>query len=272
MAAMADPDLRGRVALVTGANHGIGRATARLLSARGASVVVAYLRSDASEQYPPAYRENRKLDGQDVAQDIVAGGGSAQAVEADLSDEATIPALFDFANDHFGDVEILINNATGHCAHDSFAGIGPTGKKAPDVVNAGIFDKTFAVDARASAMLIAEFARQHIERGATWGRIVGLTSGGPMGFPGEVTYGAAKAALENYTMAASVELGPFGITANMVYPPVTDTGWVTDEVRRFVKGSTDHLHVAEPEDVATVIAFLCSQDARMVTGNIIRMR
>ena len=233
-------------------------------------MVVAYFRDEASEQYPPVYRENRKLNGNDVANDIVARGGSAQAIEADLRDEASVPALLDFAKEHFGDVEILVNNATGHCAHDSFADMSATGKSAPDDVGADTFDKTFAVDARAPAMLIAEFARRHIERHATWGRIVGLTSGGPMGFPGEVTYGAAKAALENYTM--SVELGRFGITANMVYPPVTDTGWVTDEVRDFVATSTDHLHVAEPEDVAKVIAFLCSEDARMVTGNIIRMR
>jgi 3-oxoacyl-[acyl-carrier protein] reductase len=223
MGSMADLDLRGRAALITGANHGIGRATARLLAARGASVVVAYLRDEASEQYPSAYRENRRLDGQDVARDIVAGGGSAQAIEADLRDEATIPALFACAHDHFGPVEILVNNATGHCAHDSFAGITSTGKKAPDVVTAEVVDETFAVDARATALLIADFARHHMERGATWGRIVGLTSGGPMGFPGEVSYGAAKAALENYTMSASVELGPFGVTANVVYPPVTDT-------------------------------------------------
>ena len=69
------------------------------------------------------------------------------------------------------------------------------------------FEQQFAVDARGTAMMIAEFARRHIERGVTWGPIVGLTSGGPAGFPGEVSYGAAKAALENYTMAAGVRVG-----------------------------------------------------------------
>jgi len=123
-----------------------------------------------------------------------------------------------------------------------------------------------------AALLIAELARRHVERGATWGRIVGLTSGGPNGFPQEVSYGAAKAALENYTMSAATELAPFGITANIVHPPVTDTGWVTDEVRRFVAESPEHHHVAAPEDVAEVIAWLCSDQARLVSGNIIRMR
>ena len=93
-----------------------------------------------------------------------------------------------------------------------------------------------------------------------------------MGFPGEVSYGAAKAALENYTMSASIELAPKGITANVVYPPVTDTGWVTDEVRAFVEQSNDHWHVAPPEDVAEVIAWLCTPAADLVTGNIIRLR
>jgi len=101
---------------------------------------------------------------------------------------------------------------------------------------------------------------------------VSLTSGGPIGFPGEASYGAAKAALENYTMTASIELAPRGITANVVYPPVTDTGWVTGDVRRFVEQSTDHWHVAQPEEVAGVIAWLCTPAADLVTGNIIRLR
>jgi 3-oxoacyl-[acyl-carrier protein] reductase len=135
-----------------------------------------------------------------------------------------------------------------------------------------LFDLTFGVDARAAALLIAEFSRRLIERDGTWGRIVGLTSGGPQGFPTGVTYGAAKAAQENYTMSAATELGRRGVTANLVYPPVTDTGWVTDSVRAFVATSADHIHVATPADVARVVAWLCSDDAAMVTGNVIRMR
>ena len=91
-----------------------------------------------------------------------------------------------------------------------------------------------------------------------------------MGFPGEVSYGAAKAALENYTMSASTELAPFGITANVVHPPVTDTGWVTDEVAFVAR--PEHHRVVAPEQVAEVIAWLCSDAARLVTGNVIRLR
>ena len=120
--------------------------------------------------------------------------------------------------------------------------------------------------------MIAEFARRHVARGATWGRIIGLTSGGPMGFPEEVSYGAAKAALENYAMSAAVELADYGITSNVVYPPVTDTGWVNDSVRQFVARSALHVHVASPDDVAEVIVYLASDAARLITANVIHLR
>ena len=99
-------------------------------------------------------------------------------------------------------------------------------------VTPATWTQQFTVDAMGAALLIAEFARRHIARGATWGRVIGLTSGGVLGFPEEVSYGAAKAAQTNYTMSAAQELAPYGVTANMVHPPVTDTGWVTDAVRQ----------------------------------------
>ena len=140
---------------------------------------------------------------------------------------------------------------------DSFAGEehGPFDRRLRPV-SAATFDRQFAVDARGGAVLIAELAGRHVARGARRGRIVTLTSGGPMGFPGEVSYGAAKAALENYTMSAAAELADHGITANVLHPPVTDTGWVTDEVRAFVATSAEHVHIARPEEVAEVIAWL----------------
>ena len=87
-----------------------------------------------------------------------------------------------------------------------------------------------------------------------------------------MSYGAAKAAHENYVMSAASELAQFGITANVVHPPVTDTGWVTDDVRAFVAASPDHHHVAAPAEVADVVAWLCSDAARLVTGTLVRMR
>jgi 3-oxoacyl-[acyl-carrier protein] reductase len=124
----------------------------------------------------------------------------------------------------------------------------------------------------APALLISEFARRHRNRGTAWGRIVGLTSGGDLGFPEEVSYGAAKAAQTSYTMSAALELADLGITANMMHPPVTDTGWVTDAVRQSVASSSTHFHVADPADVAEIIAFLVSDAAALITGNVITLR
>jgi 3-oxoacyl-[acyl-carrier protein] reductase len=139
-------------------------------------------------------------------------------------------------------------------------------------VTAATWTRQFTVDAMGAALMISEFAQRHIARQATWGRIIGLTSGGDLGFPEEVSYGAAKAAQVNYTMSAALELAPFGVTANMVYPPVTDTGWVTDAVREHVASSRTLLHIASPDEVAEVIAYLASDAAALITANVITLR
>ena len=87
-----------------------------------------------------------------------------------------------------------------------------------------------------------------------------------------MSYGAAKAALENFTMSAAWELGRYGITANVVYPPVTDTGWLTPQIRATATEQSPLRRVGQPEDVAGVIAMLCSADASLLTGNVLRLR
>ncbi len=267
-------ELRGRVALVTGANHGIGSATARRLAKLGADVAVTYLRlyEEPDEHRPTRYAEMRRRDAADVVAAIEKAGSRAVAVEADLSDPAVPGAIFDQVEAALGGVSILINNASGW-QKDSFGSqeLDHVGRPNHPITATSI-DAQFLVDARGTALMIAELARRHRQRGDNWGRIVSLTSGGPGGFPGEVSYGAAKAALENYTMSASRELASLGITANVVYPPVTDTGWVTDDVRRAVRESDEHHHIASPEEVAEVIAWLCTDWAKLVTGSLIHLR
>jgi 3-oxoacyl-[acyl-carrier protein] reductase len=268
---MAEPS-SAHVALVTGANQGIGAATAVALGRCGTAVLVAYFRPGDDKGQPDEYNRVRRGDATDVVAEIERAGGRAYAVETDLRDPAGPARLFDAAEERLGPVDILVNNASGW-VQDTFkpAEVDRFGRPMRPVT-AQTFQQQFAVDAMAPALLIAEFARRHQARAGTWGRIVGLTSGGQHGFPDEVSYGAAKAAQENYTMSASVELAPYGVTANIVYPPVTDTGWVNDEVRAGVAASTEHTHVARPDEVAEVIAWLVSEKARLVNGSVVRLR
>jgi len=261
-------------AIVTGANHGIGAATALALGQRGCAVLCTFLRTDDPPDpgTPQAYRDHRSHDAEPVAAQIRAAGGQAIAVEADLSDPASPAALFDTAEAQLGPVDILVNNATGWLA-DSFTPrrADRHGRSLQPVSAAG-WQQQFTVDAMAPALLIAEFARRHIARDASWGRIIGLTSGGDLGFPEEVSYGAAKAAQVNYTMSAALELAPYGVTANMVHPPVTDTGWVSQAVREAVAASPTLIHVATPAQVAEVISYLASDAAALITANVITLR
>ena len=128
----------------------------------------------------------------------------------------------------------------------------------------------FGVDARAAALLIAEFARRHVARGGDWGRVIGLTSGEANGFPEEISYGAAKAAQVNFTLSAATELARFGVTANVVHPPMTDTGWISQRTAAWAQSAGQR--VATPRQVADVIAYLASDAADLVTGNVIRLR
>jgi 3-oxoacyl-[acyl-carrier protein] reductase len=268
------PDLTGHVAIVTGANHGIGAATARALANAGASVQITYLRiaDDADPSLSDEYRSHRAADAAAVLDSIQRLGGTATAVEADLADPSIPARLFDLAEDNHGPVDILVNNASGWVA-DTFASAGLDHlQRDLTRLTAESFDRVMGVDGRGAGLMISEFADRRRRHGLTWGRIVGLTSGDPLGFPQEVSYGAAKAALENLTMSAAFELSSRGVTANVVHPPVTDTGWITDDVRRHVDGDSHSIHIAEPEDVAEVILYLCSDEARLITANRLHLR
>jgi 3-oxoacyl-[acyl-carrier protein] reductase len=270
---MSEARMDGHTAIVTGANHGIGAATALALAGRGCAVLCTFLRVD--EDAPglgAAYRANRARDAAPVAEEILAGGGRAVAVEANLSDPASSAALFDAAEEHLGPVDILVNNASGWVTDTFQPAHTDAFGRTVQVMSPGTWLQQFSVDAMAAGLLIAEFARRHIARRGTWGRIIGLTSGGDIGFPDEVSYGAAKAAQDSYTMSAAVELAGYGVTANMVHPPVTDTGWVNDAVRKMVADSPTMFHVATPAEVAEVIAYLVSDAAALITANVITLR
>jgi 3-oxoacyl-[acyl-carrier protein] reductase len=268
---MIDTGLEGRTALITGANQGIGAATAIALAAQGVSVFLTYLRLGPDDPGVQAtalegYAEQRQRDAREVVAEIRRSGDVASFREADLSQADIIPQLFDDAERELGPVEILVNNADNWIG-DTFRSVTTDQfGRGLSPITADTHDRSFAVNSRAPALLISEFARRHIERSAQWGRIVGLTTGPASGFPGEVTYGASKNALESYHVAAAHELGRYGITSNIVCPAPTDTGWMTPEMIRQFAETPPLYHVGQPEEVADVIVFLASHQARFVTG------
>jgi 3-oxoacyl-[acyl-carrier protein] reductase len=273
-ALVIDSGISGRVALVTGANHGIGAAIAKVLASEGARVFLTYLRvpSRSDPAVPEAYNEARLRTADAVIYEIRALGGTAESWEADLTLPDTAPRLFARAEASLGPVEILINNAD-FCEADSFLGdgIGPNGQLAGGVTAAS-HDAHFAVNSRAAALLIDEFAQRHRARGANWGRIVSITSAGRNGFTGEASYGASKAALESYTYTAAWELAEFGVTANIVEPMGTDTGWINDALAERIKAESPFGHVGRPEEVADAVLFFASQQARYLTGQRLQLQ
>ena len=251
---MGDTGLGDRVVLVTGANGGIGAATAKAFAAEGARVFVTSFG-------PPIADE--------VVQAIRSAGGKAEGWEADLADPATVPALFDHAEAALGPVDVLVNNACWWLA-DTFVPLPPDARDWRErplrTITAESHDRHFAVNSRALALMMSEFTGRHVARGATWGRIINLSTDGALGFRGEVSYGASKNALESYSRAAAAELGRYGITVNIVSPGPTQTGALTPQQVDRIVPSIPLGRIGQPEDVADVIVLLASEQARWLTG------
>jgi 3-oxoacyl-[acyl-carrier protein] reductase len=287
---MVDPELQNRVVLVTGGNNprGIGAATARAFAAQGAAVFVHFFRQPVPEfvkSEDPAssdtpslamYYACQRRSAQEVVDSIRAAGGRATAWEADLADAGVIPQLFDHAEQALGPVEVLVNNA----AIDEFDTFlpGKSEKKGNRCEVTGLpvislsaesCDGAFAVNSRAVALLMAEFARRHITAGRRWGRIINVSTDGASGYPSNVSYWASKHAMESYSRAAAAELGPHGITVNIVSPGPIQTGWISPDLDARITPGIPLRRVGQPEDIADAIVFFASQQARWITGQLL---
>jgi 3-oxoacyl-[acyl-carrier protein] reductase len=238
--------LAGKVAIVTGASRGIGRAIALRLSQEGASVVVNYAR------------------GADQAKEVVsaieAAGGKALAVQADVSKTAEIRDLFDRTQATYSQVDILVNNA------------GVILYKPVAEVTEAEFDNLFAINVKGTFFACQEAAK----RMAEGGRIVNFSSSTTaIMMPTYGVYVATKGAVEQLTRSLAKELGDRQITVNVISPGPTDTelftvGKTAEQIQRFTQ-MTALGRLGKVEDIADVTAFLCSEQARWITGQNIRV-
>jgi 3-oxoacyl-[acyl-carrier protein] reductase len=280
---MIDPGLTEKVVLVTGANNprGIGAATARAFAAQGARVMLHYHRrgQESSDPEPETagadlYLRLQTKRADAIVDEIRASGREAACWEGDLGDPATVPALFDATEASLGAVDVLVNNA-GFNREDTFLPQGLAEGETPvlagsaNAITADSHDKHFAVMSRATALMMAEFARRHSERGVSWGRIVNVSTDAADTFPGSVSYGASKHAMESYSRSAAVELARFGITVNIVAPGPIQSGYISPALAAREERRTPLGRVGEPEDVADVIVFLASEQARWLTGQLL---
>jgi 3-oxoacyl-[acyl-carrier protein] reductase len=253
---MTTNDLRGRVAIVTGASRriGIGAAICRALAADGADIFFTHWRAfDRTQQYEDE-------DGPAILQDELRGMGvSCESLEIDLSNADAPLRILDEVEACLGQLSILVNNAA-YSTRDGY-----------EVLNAETLDAHYAVNMRGTMLLSVGFARHFTKK--TGGRIINLTSGQSLGpMPGELAYIATKGAIEAFTVTLSAEVASRGITVNAVDPGATDTGWMTEEIKRELLPRFPLGRLGLPEDAARLIAFLASDAAEWITGQVIHSR
>src|SRR6266480_184968 len=250
---MATNGLHRRLAIVTGASRGmgIGAAVCRALAADSVDIFFTHWRS-FDRILPQGADEDGPARLQNELQEL---GVRCESLEVDLSKIDAPKRILDEVELRLGSPSILVNNAA-YSTRDGF-----------EVLDAATLDAHYAVNMRGTFLLTVEFARRL--SGRSGGRIINLTSGQSLGpMPGELAYVATKGAVEAFTVSLSAELASHGITVNAVDPGPTDTGWMTEEVRKELLPRFPQGRIGQPEDVARLIAFLASDEAAWITGQV----
>jgi 3-oxoacyl-[acyl-carrier protein] reductase len=239
-------NLAGRVALVTGASQGIGRACALKLAQCGANVALVA-------------RNQQKLE--DLAREIAQAGGSALAFVADVENEDQVKAAFKAVLAEFGKIDILVNNA-GITRDQLIMRMKRADWDA--VLNTNLTSAYLCTQQAISSML-----KQR------WGRIINITSVfGQTGQAGQANYAASKAGLIGLTMAVAREIGSRNITCNAVAPGFIETAMtstLSDEIKQSALKMIPLNRVGTPEEVANCVAFLASEEAGYITGHVLNV-
>lgn len=239
--------LKDKIALVTGASRGLGRAIALELAAQGAQVTVNYMKSaDKAEA---------------VVKEIISRGGSAAAAQADITSLPEVEKMVDGLYEQFGRIDILVNNA-GVTKDELLLSMTPEDWDLVIKTNlGGLFNCTKAV---AKYMMVQKS-----------GRIINISSvAGERGGRGQSNYAASKGGINAFTRSVAMELAPKKITVNAVAPGVVETEMSSTVIRRakdIILDAVALKRLGQPEEIAKVVAFLASDDASYITGEVIRV-